>query len=315
MQFRKGGHHEVQNLFFIVTCYCCTFVLGVEAQQNKMQQQQKANQPQSAVSLDGKWTGKTGQDKMITFTVLNDRITEFSAEGRFEGYGCSTTSSTTTTINQPIVNKSFSFGVRGGPGGISLSISGTFTSSTEAQGTVFMQLHPIPGPPPGVPGHIPSCGGTMETTWKATKGAILVDTSFTTGGPAPAPSLSRDSSMSRSVTADDFFIWMIGEWEGMTTSFMTKAQDWQKIESGLDNRSVIIHSTSKLIEMDPVVKKSMSKEDIDKMMSMVYKGRGTMIIDPKTSEFAANWFDSTGTYKGTGRREGNVVITTWESPL
>jgi len=188
-------------LFFSMVCYCCTFVLEVEAQQKKRQQQQKTNQPQTAISLDGKWTGKTGQDKIITFTVLNNRITEFSVEGRFEGYGCSTTSSTTTTINQLIVNKSFSFGVRGGPGGISLSISGTFTSSTEAQGSAFMQLHPIPGPPPGVPGHIPSCGGTMETTWKATKGAIPVDTSLTTGEPAPAPSSPHDSSISRSATS------------------------------------------------------------------------------------------------------------------
>jgi hypothetical protein len=30
--------------------------------------------------------------------------------------------------------------------------------------------------------------------------------------------------------ADDFFAWMIGEWEGWTTSAMGKSQDWQKIE-------------------------------------------------------------------------------------
>ena len=166
---RKGDAMKRKILFFSVVCFCCAFGFGVEAQRAK-KQQQKAIRPQSAVSLDGKWTGKTRQNKTITFTVLKGRITEFSAEGQFQGYGCSTTSNTTTTINQAIVNKAFSFSSPGGPGGVSLRVNGTFTSSTTAQGVASMELHPIPGPPPGVPGHVPSCGGSLRTTWIAWKG-------------------------------------------------------------------------------------------------------------------------------------------------
>ncbi|HXG64830.1 MAG TPA: ankyrin repeat domain-containing protein [Blastocatellia bacterium] len=155
--------------FVSVICFCCTLLMRADAQQ-KRQRRQKASRPPGAVSLDGKWTGKTEQNNAITFTVLKGRITEFSAEGRFQGYGCSTTSNTTTTINQPIVNKAFSFSARGGPGGVSLRVNGTFTSSTTSQGVASMELHPIPGPPPGVPGHVPSCGGSLRTTWIAWKG-------------------------------------------------------------------------------------------------------------------------------------------------
>lgn len=35
-----------------------------------------------------------------------------------------------------------------------------------------MTLHPIPGPPPGVPGYVPSCGGSVETNWVASPGGV-----------------------------------------------------------------------------------------------------------------------------------------------
>ena len=155
-------------LFVSLICFFCVASFTVEAQQRR--QQQKARQPQRGVSLDGNWTGRTGQNRTFTFTVLNGRITEFSAEGRFQGYACSTTSTVTTAPNKPILNKSFSFNSPGGPGGMSLNVKGNFTSSTTAQGTASMELHAIPGPPPGVPGHVPGCGGFLRTTWVALKG-------------------------------------------------------------------------------------------------------------------------------------------------
>ncbi len=145
-------------------CLFNTLFIAVDAQQRKRAAQS------GAASLDGKWTGKTEQGRTITFSVVKGHITEFSAEGRFEGYACSTTSSTTATINHLIANRTFSFSAPSGPGGISLSVNGTFSSSTTAQGVANMQLHSIPGPPPGVPGHVPSCAGSLRTTWIACQG-------------------------------------------------------------------------------------------------------------------------------------------------
>ncbi|MGH7454653.1 MAG: hypothetical protein ACRENG_25080 [bacterium] len=121
---------------------------------------------------------------------------------------------------------------------------------------------------------------------------------------------------------DDFHKWMIGEWEGLTTSPMGKAQDWQKVEWGLDNQFVIVHYTSKWIEMNQESMKAMaegtkmSKEDMDKMKNMVYKGMGLFTLHPMSGDFNGYWFDNwRGTYIGTGKREGNKVMATWEGPM
>lgn len=119
--------------------------------------------------------------------------------------------------------------------------------------------------------------------------------------------------------ADDLCAWMVGEWEGWSTSPMGKSQDWQKVEMGLDNQFVITHYTAKTSEANPEAMKAwaesmkMSKEDMDKMMSMTYKGMGPMTINPMTGEFVGYWFDNMrGMYKGTGKREGNKFTIKWE---
>ncbi len=160
-------------LYASLICFCCASSLGVEASQKKKSlPQRQAGRPQARVSLDGNWTGKTGQNKSITFTVLNGRITGFSGEGRFAGDGCTSTSSTRTTVDEQIVNNAFSIVTSGGPGGISFKINGTFTSATMAEGVASMQLQPALGPPPGIPGvqSAAGCGGSLRTTWTAWKG-------------------------------------------------------------------------------------------------------------------------------------------------
>ena len=124
----------------------------------------------TVVSFDGKWAGTTEQNKSIAFTVLKGRVTELSVEGGIQGAGCSTTSKTTATIDEAIVDDSFAYSSRGGPGGISVRIKGTFASATAAQGVASIESHASPGPPPRVPGHVPSCSGSVRTTWTAWKG-------------------------------------------------------------------------------------------------------------------------------------------------
>lgn len=122
---------------------------------------------------------------------------------------------------------------------------------------------------------------------------------------------------------DDLTKWMVGEWEGWTEAPMGKMQDWQKIEMGLDNQFLLITYKSKMSSMTPEHKKTaaehmnMSVEEAEKMMiQFVYKGHGMITIDPMTDEFVGYWFDNwRGTYKGTGKREGDKIAWTWVGPM
>jgi hypothetical protein len=136
------------------------------------------------------------------------------------------------------------------------------------------------------------------------------------------PQEATPSMAPPSALADDMCAWMIGEWEGWTTSPMGKAKEWDKFEWGLDNQFVMMHATSKTAEMNEEQKKKameaygMSKEDVEKMMEMTYKGMGPITIDPSTGEYIGYWFDNwRGVHKGTGKREGNKVTMTWEGQM
>jgi hypothetical protein len=131
------------------------------------------------------------------------------------------------------------------------------------------------------------------------------------------PSMAPPSALS-----DDMCAWMIGEWEGWSTSPMGKQQEWFKFEWALDNQFVIMHVTSKTAEMTEEQKKKamaafgMSMEDVEKMAGMTYKGMGPMTINPATGEYTGYWFDNwRGVYKGTGTRDGNKVTMTWEGQM
>jgi hypothetical protein len=167
-------------MFVIVMWLCFSIAIGVEAQQSrkKTTPRQKASQSQQTekhskpVVYNGSWSGKSAQDKAVSFEVVNGRITTFRAWGLFRGAGCSTESETSAAVSQPISGNSFSVSSPSGPGGVSLTVNGKFLSANKACGIIRMTLHPIPGPPPGVPGHIPSCGGTVETRWVAALGGV-----------------------------------------------------------------------------------------------------------------------------------------------
>jgi hypothetical protein len=132
-----------------------------------------------------------------------------------------------------------------------------------------------------------------------------------------APSMAPPTALT-----DDMCAWMIGEWEGWTDSPMGKSQEWDKYEWGLDSQFVIMTTTSKATEMTEEQKAKametygMSKEDVEKMMQMTYKGMGPLTINPATGEYMGYWFDNwRGVYKGTGNRDGDKVTMTWEGPM
>jgi hypothetical protein len=145
------------------------------------------------------------------------------------------------------------------------------------------------------------------------------------------PLLAQEKDMKKDATpsmmppqplADDLFTWMVGEWEGASTSPMGKSHDWQKIEMGLDNQFVLTHYTSKTVEMTPEQIKAaaamhgMTEEQAKGLVGTVYKGMGPMTINPATGEIVAYWFDSMrGVYTGKGKRDGNKYTVNWEGPM
>ncbi len=182
------GEDVMKGFAFLLSVILFSFAVSfaAQAQQAKAPPTQKTTQAQSPQkaptappsqapakkapaprrnSFDGTWNGKTSQGQTLQFIVEKGRITTFEAGGRFGGAGCSSTSTTTTTINLALTGDVFSFSVHGGPGGVSLTVNGKFTTATIAQGTVGMELHPVPGPP-----GMPSCGGSSRATWVAWKG-------------------------------------------------------------------------------------------------------------------------------------------------
>jgi hypothetical protein len=132
-----------------------------------------------------------------------------------------------------------------------------------------------------------------------------------------APSVAPPTAL-----ADDMCAWMIGEWEGWSETPMGKATEWDKFGWSLDNQFVMMNTTSKTTEMTEEQKKKaaemygMTKEDVEKMIGMTYKGMGPLTVNPGTGEYLGYWFDNwRGIYKGTGKREGNKITMTWESPM
>lgn len=149
----------------------CTPAAGESGESVPANAGQPAGAGAAALTYDGSWSGTTAQAKEVSFEVANGKITSFSARGLIKGAGCSTESGTTATVSQPITGNAFSLSAPTGPGGVSLSVKGKFLSPTKACGVVQMHLRGIPGPPPGVPGHVPSCSGVVETRWQAARGS------------------------------------------------------------------------------------------------------------------------------------------------
>lgn len=136
------------------------------------------------------------------------------------------------------------------------------------------------------------------------------------------PKEAAPSMMPPKPLNDDLCAWMVGEWEGWSTSPMGKTKDWMKVDWALDKQFLLFHYTGQTVEMTDEQKKKametwgMSKEDIEKMMKMLYKGMGPVTVNPATGEFMGYWFDNwRGMYKGTGKREGNKMTMSWEGPM
>lgn len=117
--------------------------------------------------LDGSWSGTTTQNRPISFTVSNGAVTSVSVSGTVTGAGCTETFTTTFSTSRTISNNSFTVTLTPGTSRTSFVLTGNFTSTSAANGTLSFTLSSFTG--------VPSCAGCGSTTWTATRA----------GAPAP----------------------------------------------------------------------------------------------------------------------------------
>jgi hypothetical protein len=117
----------------------------------------------STGDYNGTWTGTTGQGKTFSFTIAGNALTRIDYAGSLSGGGCSMDVSGWTTTNIPLGGTVIDFTIsNSAPSGVALDVTGNFTDTSHASGTVKLTVNP---PPFGVPG----CSGWVQTTWSATK--------------------------------------------------------------------------------------------------------------------------------------------------
>jgi hypothetical protein len=113
---------------------------------------------------DGNWSGTLSDGKAISLTVSAGKVTRLSFSFRIVASCCNTEGDMNTTTSQTITGNTFSFNGGGsGPSSVSFTISGTFTSGTQASGNLQLTLHaPVfPGPS--------CCAGTVNVGWNLAK--------------------------------------------------------------------------------------------------------------------------------------------------
>jgi hypothetical protein len=112
----------------------------------------------------------------------------------------------------------------------------------------------------------------------------------------PLQAQEQDVQVAPPAALDDEFInWMIGEWEGATTSDMGNSSDHMKCEMGLNDQFLIVTYKS-----DPEDGRSIW-------------GMGAITQDPEGNA-VGYWIDSWRTmYTGKGFREDNISTMKWST--
>lgn len=110
----------------------------------------------AAADVVGEWTGTTSQQRALDFTVVPGGVSDGDFAYQMTGQCNFTTSHALTTSNAiAISGGKFSSGKTQIGLGVFVTVSGEFTSSTTANGSVLIQ-------------HAP-CGDTLNITWTASK--------------------------------------------------------------------------------------------------------------------------------------------------
>ena len=118
---------------------------------------------------------------------------------------------------------------------------------------------------------------------------------------------------------DDWFKWLVGQWEGSFESDVGTGKIRTKIELGLNGQFLIMKTEAKTTEITDEQRQYLreilgaSDEDIKRYRSSTSKELQIHTVDPKTGERIGYLFDSFRCVaEGRGRRQGNKEIIEWK---
>ena len=130
---------------------------------------------------------------------------------------------------------------------------------------------------------------------------------------------NRSSSLQPKPLDDEWFKWLVGEWESWAESDVGTAKGRTNIELGLNGQFLSMNSQAETIQITDEQKQYLketlhaSDEDVERSQSSTFKELQVHTIDPKTGEVVGYLFDSLRCIaKGTGKREGNKEIMEWQ---
>ena len=130
---------------------------------------------------------------------------------------------------------------------------------------------------------------------------------------------SESASFQPKPLDDDWFKWLVGQWEGSVESDAGTGKIWTKIDFGLNGQFVIMKTESEITEITneqrQYFKETLraSDEDIERFQNSTFKELQIHTIDPKTGEVIGYLFDSLRCIaEGRGRRQGNKEIIEWK---
>ena len=117
--------------------------------------------PGGGANYDGTWTGSTGSGT-ISFTVTNNLIMSLTVTHSIPAGCCTLTKfSWSSPSGRSISGDSFNFTVSSSPGSVGFTFAGTFSSPTQASGTIVGNLQ--------ASATMPCCTGSFNLSWSANK--------------------------------------------------------------------------------------------------------------------------------------------------
>jgi hypothetical protein len=130
---------------------------------------------------------------------------------------------------------------------------------------------------------------------------------------------SESASFQPKPLDDDWFKWLVGQWEGSVESDVGTGRIRAKIEFGLNGQFLIMKSEAEITEITDEQRQYLretlhaSDEYIEKSQNSIFKELQIYTIDPQTGEVVGYLFDGLRCIaEGRATRQGNKEIVEWK---
>ncbi|MHC4509458.1 MAG: hypothetical protein ACYTAO_10955, partial [Planctomycetota bacterium] len=130
---------------------------------------------------------------------------------------------------------------------------------------------------------------------------------------------SESASFQPKPLDDDWFKWLVGQWEGPVESDVGTGRIRTKIEFGLNGQFLIMKSEAEITEITDKQRQYLketlhaSDEYIEKSQNSIFEELQIHTIDPTTGEVVGYLFDGLRCRaEGRAKRQGNKEIVEWK---